>query len=778
MTDPDPDADRRILLLAHTGREDARDVARAVASALSANGLIVRMLEDEAKELELPAGHGVETVTSAEAGPAECELAVVIGGDGTILRAAELTHGTSTPLLGVNLGHVGFLAEAESEDVEKMIALIVERKYSSEERLTLDVSVYRDKELVETTWALNEASVEKAARQRMLEVVVEVDGRPLSRFGCDGVVCATPTGSTAYNFSAGGPIVWPGVEALLMVPISAHALFARPLVVAPSSVLAVEVLAQTEGAGVLWCDGRRTVDLPPGARIEVRRGRSPVRLVRLHEAPFTDRLVAKFGLPVEGWRGANERRRRNAQALRRRSDDEASAVIEEIRISSLGVIDESVLEFGEGLTVITGETGAGKTMLVTALGLLLGGRADTGAVRTGARAARVEGVVRADATLESMADEHGGEVEGGRLLLGRQVSAEGRSRAFLGGASVPASALARVGEALVAVHGQSDQHRLLRPEAQRDALDSQAGPVLQTVLDRYRDSFHRLHAVEAELREVLGSARERAREADLLRLGLEEIEAVDPQPGEEDSLATEETRLGFADTLRTAAETAREALSSDADSPDALGAVAGARRALESVREHDPEVAGLADRVAEVSYLLADVAADVAAYSTLVETDPARLAAVSERRAALTALTRKYGETLAEVLEWSRVSAQRLFSLDGSDDRIAELRDRTRRAARHRSRPRLRELSRLRAAAGDRAVRDRHRASCTRCRCRTPGSRSTSTGPRTSRASSSTAVAGASRPPASTTSSCCSPPTPAPSRGRSARAPPAVSSPG
>jgi NAD+ kinase len=309
-----PDAGRRILLLAHTGREDARDVARAVASALSANGLVVRMLEDEAKDLELPDGHGVETVTAAAAGTAECELAVVIGGDGTILRAAELTRGTPTPLLGVNLGHVGFLAEAESEDVEKMIELIVERRYSSEERLTLDVAVYRGKELVETTWALNEASVEKAARQRMLEVIVEVDGRPLSRFGCDGVVCATPTGSTAYNFSAGGPIVWPAVEALLMVPISAHALFARPMVVAPSSVLAVEVLARNEGAGVLWCDGRRTVDLPPGARIEVRRGRTPVRLVRLHEAPFTDRLVAKFGLPTEGWRGAAERRRRNGQS--------------------------------------------------------------------------------------------------------------------------------------------------------------------------------------------------------------------------------------------------------------------------------------------------------------------------------------------------------------------------------------------------------------------------------------------------------------------------------
>ena len=178
--------------------------------------------------------------------------------------------------------------------------------------MTLDVQVFQDGERVSRTFAVNDASVEKAARERMLEVVVEVDGRPLSRWGCDGVVCATPTGSTAYNFSAGGPVVWPEVEALLMVPISAHALFARPLVVAPTSVLAVELIARADQAGVLWCDGRRAVDLPPGARIEVRRGSTPMRLARLHEAPFTDRLVRKFGLPVEGWRGSAERRRRQA----------------------------------------------------------------------------------------------------------------------------------------------------------------------------------------------------------------------------------------------------------------------------------------------------------------------------------------------------------------------------------------------------------------------------------------------------------------------------------
>lgn len=311
MTGTDEDAtdpQRRILLLTHTGRADACDVARQVTAALRGHGLLVQMLAEEVDALGLRGSAGVLAVPESEAA-AGCELAVVVGGDGTILRAAELTRPTGTPVLGVNLGHVGFLAEAETEDVEEMISAIAERRYSLDERLTLDVTVFQGKDQVASTFALNEASVEKAARQRMLEVIVEVDGRPLSRWGCDGVVCATPTGSTAYNFSAGGPVVWPGVEALLMVPISAHALFARPLVAAPDSVLAVEVLARTEGAGVLWCDGRRTVDLPPGARIEVRRGRQPVRLVRLLEAPFTDRLVAKFGLPVDGWRGSAARRR-------------------------------------------------------------------------------------------------------------------------------------------------------------------------------------------------------------------------------------------------------------------------------------------------------------------------------------------------------------------------------------------------------------------------------------------------------------------------------------
>src|SRR3954454_9645521 len=261
---------RRILLLAHTGREGAIAVARQVVSALLTHGLVVRVLADEAGELLVTGGEGVELVP--EDGAVDgCELVVVLGGDGTILRAAELTRGTATPLLGVNLGHVGFLAEAEGEDIEATIEAIVARRYTSEDRLTIDVAVYQGKELVASTWALNEASVEKAARQRMLEVIVEVDGRPLSRWGCDGVVCATPTGSTAYNFSAGGPVVWPTVDALLMVPISAHALFGRALVTAPNSTITVTVDPHAPMA-VLCCDGRRVFDLPPGSVVTVREG--------------------------------------------------------------------------------------------------------------------------------------------------------------------------------------------------------------------------------------------------------------------------------------------------------------------------------------------------------------------------------------------------------------------------------------------------------------------------------------------------------------------------
>jgi NAD+ kinase len=299
---------REVLVVLHAGRPTNRYTAAAVARRLAADGVRLRMLGDEWKQVagligDLPAELAPRIVDSGPGCAEGAEVALVLGGDGTLLRAAETARPVGVPLLGVNLGHVGFLAEAERDALPDTVDRVVRRAYDVEERLTLDVTVRHDGRLDARAWALNDVAVEKASRSKMLEVVIEVDGRPLSRWGCDGVVCATPTGSTAYAFSAGGPVVWPEVEALLLVPISAHALFARPLVAAPTSVLAIEVLAESQAAGVMWSDGRRAVDVAPGSRIEVRRGEQPVRLARLHRAPFTDRLVAKFGLPVHGWRG-------------------------------------------------------------------------------------------------------------------------------------------------------------------------------------------------------------------------------------------------------------------------------------------------------------------------------------------------------------------------------------------------------------------------------------------------------------------------------------------
>lgn len=291
---------RVALLLAHTGRRRSAEHARTVAADLLTAGFEVRVIAKEAIDLEVPGVVLVDDPAAAD----DAEIVIALGGDGTLLRAAELARPARVPLLGINLGRVGFLAEAEIDDLDLAVRNVVERSYTVDERLTVDVSAQLGGREILNSWALNEVSVEKASRAQMLEIRVDVDGRPLSRYGCDGVVCATPTGSTAYAFSAGGPVVWPEVEALLLVPISAHALFSRPLVTAPTSTIDVTVDPYTAMA-VLCCDGRRVFELPPGARVRVVRGRLPVRVVRLHPRPFSDRLVAKFALPVEGWRGSH-----------------------------------------------------------------------------------------------------------------------------------------------------------------------------------------------------------------------------------------------------------------------------------------------------------------------------------------------------------------------------------------------------------------------------------------------------------------------------------------
>ncbi|MFZ4079156.1 MAG: NAD kinase [Microbacteriaceae bacterium] len=295
---------RRVLVVPHVLQEVSLATAVEVCRHLVGRG-VVPVLREAEGQVVAAAAPDLTTLEWLESGVSldQIEVVFAIGGDGTILRAAEVVREAALPIVGVNVGHVGFLAETERESVSETVTRVLDGDFAVEDLFSLDVRVKRGNEVVFHTWALNEATVEKASRERMLEVVVEVNKRPLESFGCDGVVIATPTGSTAYAFSAGGPVVWPDVEAMLVVPLSAHALFARPLVVSPDVAVAVEILERSSGGGVLWCDGRRTFDLPSGARVVVQRSQTPVRLARLNSDSFADRIVNKFDLSVYGWRG-------------------------------------------------------------------------------------------------------------------------------------------------------------------------------------------------------------------------------------------------------------------------------------------------------------------------------------------------------------------------------------------------------------------------------------------------------------------------------------------
>jgi NAD+ kinase len=304
-------ADPIVLLVVHTGREEATETARRVQKVLYDNGIGLRVLSAEAVDrgsLHLAPDDmrvmGVEIqVVDAEPSAAEgCELVLVLGGDGTFLRAAELARNAGIPVLGINLGRIGFLAEAEAEAIDTVLEHVVAQDYRVEERLTLDIAVHHRGRVIDQGWALNEASLEKGPRLGVLGVVVEIEGRPVSTFGCDGILVSTPTGSTAYAFSAGGPVLWPDLEAILVVPNNAHALFGRPMVTSPDATIAIEIEAGGNDA-LVFCDGRREMVLPAGGRLEVTRCGTPVKWARLDSAPFTDRLVRKFRLPVTGWRG-------------------------------------------------------------------------------------------------------------------------------------------------------------------------------------------------------------------------------------------------------------------------------------------------------------------------------------------------------------------------------------------------------------------------------------------------------------------------------------------
>jgi NAD+ kinase len=293
---------RAALIVAHTSRELITRKAAFAVRELTRAGFEVRMLEQEAREC---GSTDVVIVPENPSAAENAELVLVFGGDGTFLRAAEFAHPARVPMLGVNFGRVGFLAGAEPDALVEAMTAVVDRRYDVEERMTLDVWAEFSGQTLATEWALNEASVEKSARERMLELAVAVDGRALLRFGCDGVLCATPTGSTAYAYSAGGPILWPSLDALVVVPNAAHALFSRPIVVTPESRIEVELL-RPDYPGILSCDGRRSIHLPPGTRVSVGRGAVPIRIVRLSEWSFADRLVTKFQLPVAGFRDGGD----------------------------------------------------------------------------------------------------------------------------------------------------------------------------------------------------------------------------------------------------------------------------------------------------------------------------------------------------------------------------------------------------------------------------------------------------------------------------------------
>jgi DNA repair protein RecN (Recombination protein N) len=355
-------------------------------------------------------------------------------------------------------------------------------------------------------------------------------------------------------------------------------------------------------------------------------------------------------------------------------------MLEELRISGLGVIDEAVLELAPGLTVVTGETGAGKTMVVQGLSLLFGGRADAGRVRPGSSKAVVEGrlVLDPDHPAVVRAQDAGGDLDDDTLLVTRTVGSDGRSRAHVGGRSVPVAVLGDVGELVLALHGQSDQLRLLRPAQQRDALDRFAGPDLLALRERFAATWARWRDVQGTLAQLQAEAEERSREAELLRLGLAELDGLQPQPGEDLALHAEIERLANADDLRLAASSAQEALTGDetGEATDALQLLTAARRALETAAAHDGTLGDLAGRAREAAVLVTDLAQELASYAASVDADPVRLTVAQERLAALTTVVRRHAATdLDGVLTWAAAANDRLLALDGTGDTVSALRD-------------------------------------------------------------------------------------------------------
>ena len=639
------------------------------------------------------------------------------GGDGTILRGAEWVLASDTPLLGVNLGHVGFLAEAESSEIDSIVR--ARRELQLHRRGTLHhrrVRAGARRSGVWSSFAINEVSIDKAARERMLEIAVEVDDRPLSRWACDGVLLSTPTGSTAYAFSAGGPVIWPEVDALLIMPLSAHALFARPLVVGPNS----------RGRRRRWCRARRPTAWS-GATVTARPSSTPGWRSRWS--------AAGTGC---GWPGSRSRRSPTAWSTssdcrwtaggaapngsgcsnptRSRSRFRGwsgPAVIEELRIADLGVIEEAALDLAPGLTVVTGETGAGKTMIVSGLQLLLGERADAKTVRARADRARVEGRF----LLAIMPADGRSAAAGAATSVAcwtttscwwpGQLTAAGRSRAFLGGAQVPAGRLRRRGQPLVTIHGQSDQIRLADRSRQREMLDRYAGSGPPGPARELRGAAtpgppgRRRRTEPAAGRGAGAGSGDRAapvragRDRPASAPGRGRTSTWPPRPPGCNRPTTWPAPRAMPPRPSRAPTTKRAARCPG--SPPLAAPWTGWSISTRAPRP-------LADRVAEAGYLVTELTGDLARYLDDLEAEPGRLEQIAERRYQLAGLTRRYGANCDEVLAWAEKSAARLGVLESADDRIAELGTPHRRAGRTGWTTMAGEL-RVRTADGRRADR-------------------------------------------------------------------------
>ena len=526
---------------------------------------------------------------------------IVLGGDGTILRGAEWVMASDTPLLGVNLGHVGFLAEAESSEIDSIVERVVDRSYRVEERFTIDLQVRNGNEVIWSSFAINEVSIEKSSRERMLEVLVEIDGRPLSRWACDGLL-STPTGSTAYAFSAGGPVIWPGVDAFLVVPLARHALFARPLV---------------PGRPHAWL-WNCSQPLRPRACCPV------TVVVRWNwAAEWRSRLSA--AATDCGWRGFPKRPSRTAWSVSSACGSKAGGVWRTVRsypivsrrkhdrrtrIADLGVISDATMSFHPGLTVVTGETGAGKTMIITGLGLLLGGRADPKLVRSGSDRARIEG--RFVASPPEVVDRMlaaGGELDAdGELLVARHLTAS-RSRAFLGGASVPAGLHDATAD-LVTIHGQSEQlpGRRARPPA--PSFDRSAGKAVTDPLDAYSRLWAELQA-NGRSWPNYGWRPSLERGDRLLRFGLDEIERVAPGPRVRISSWPPRPT---ADRWTCALPRSRPACTTSTTRRAARRLVDRSTEGVEQTRGDDVELATLGAGWLRPGYALTDITAELARY--------------------------------------------------------------------------------------------------------------------------------------------------------------------